>query len=82
MNQKDREQLLQWISRLTEIQDGLDAMLAHGYPREFPGSRKETAKDVRREALMDEAFCLVAHRRFALPEDLGAETARDDACDV
>ena len=49
----------------------LDAMLAHGYPREFPGSRKETAKDVRREALMDEAFCLVAHRRFALPEDLG-----------
>ena len=28
MNHKDREQLLQWISRLTEIQDGLDAMLA------------------------------------------------------
>ena len=58
-------------AQLLEMLKGheIDIIIAHEYPREFPGAKESFAKDICREHLADEPFRLLGHRHFF--EDAG-----------
>ncbi len=55
----------------------IDLIIAHEYPREYPGKQTTFAKDICRVLLEDEPFCLLGHVRLFEEAGIPAEGTAD-----